>query len=229
MPLKRPIGNMYEWVTHMHTMLGGECPHKCPYCYVGRSRFGRPEKYTGPLRLLEEEMTVSYGQGKVIFINHMNDMFANEVPVEWITSMLSHCTAYPENTYIYQTKNPLRALNFMAHFPKRSVIGTTIETNLPIHPGPPGPIWWRYRGIKKFAEHGYETFVTIEPIMDCDVDILSAWIVDINPKFVNIGADSKASGLQEPGPEKIEQLIRAITGAGIEIRKKNNLERILKG
>jgi DNA repair photolyase len=51
MSLKKSNGNMYPWVTHTHAHLGGECPHRCAYCYVDNPRFGRPAKYTGALRL----------------------------------------------------------------------------------------------------------------------------------------------------------------------------------
>lgn len=34
MPLNRSTGNMFSWVTHTRTHLGGQCPHQCSYCYV---------------------------------------------------------------------------------------------------------------------------------------------------------------------------------------------------
>ena len=37
MPLVKSTGNMYSWVDCMHTHLGGECPHKCSYCYANTS------------------------------------------------------------------------------------------------------------------------------------------------------------------------------------------------
>jgi len=45
---------------------------------------------------------------------------------------------------------------------------------------------------------------------------------------VNIGADSKGHGLPEPSPDKVHALIEKLTGYGIEIREKHNLERLLK-
>jgi hypothetical protein len=27
--LKKSVGNMYEWVTHVHAHLGGKCGHEC--------------------------------------------------------------------------------------------------------------------------------------------------------------------------------------------------------
>jgi len=79
MSLKKSNGNMYPWVTHTHSHLGGECPHACTYCYVDNPRFGRPAKYTGPIRLLEDEFKVNYGTGRTIFVENCNDLFAAAV------------------------------------------------------------------------------------------------------------------------------------------------------
>jgi len=72
MPLIKSTGNMYSWVTDMHTHLGGDCPHACSYCYVntGFMNTPRPKRYCGPLRLIEQEFNVNYGTGKTIFIEH---------------------------------------------------------------------------------------------------------------------------------------------------------------
>jgi len=96
--LKKSKGNMYDWVTHTHAHLGGECSHKCSYCYVANSIHGRAEKFSGPIRLLEEEFSVKYGTDKTIFIDNMNDLFAKDVPKEWIDRVLTHCYSFSDNT-----------------------------------------------------------------------------------------------------------------------------------
>ena len=70
MPLNKSKGNMYKFVSHTHSHLGGECPHKCIYCYVDSFRHRVP-KYQGELRLIEKELEVNYGKGKAIFIEHV--------------------------------------------------------------------------------------------------------------------------------------------------------------
>jgi hypothetical protein len=74
---------------------------------------------------------------------------------------------------------------------------------------------------------GCKTFITIEPIMDFDVEILTDWIITAQPDFINIGADSKNTGLPEPSAEKIGALIKNIQAAGVPIRKKMNLQRLI--
>ena len=71
------------------------------------------------------------------------------------------------------------------------------------------------------------TFITIEPIMDFDVPVIGQWLMEIRPEFINIGADSKRHGLPEPSADKIMALIDVLNAAGIEIREKHNLERLL--
>lgn len=224
--LKKTHGNMYDWVTHMHSHLGGECPHKCKYCYVQNNKFGVSPRYRGDICLLRHELGIYYGKDKTIFIEHMNDLFANEVPRVWISSILNHCNQYPDNTYVFQTKNPKRAHYHISSFPPKFMIGTTIETNREISniSKAPSPLH-RYCGIRKFAMGGYKTFVTIEPILDFDVDALASWIKNIQSDFVNIGADSKNCYLPEPSPKKVIQFIDLLAENNIIIKKKNNLGR----
>ena len=70
-------------------------------------------------------------------------------------------------------------------------------------------------------------FVTIEPVMDFDVDILADWIARINPEFLNLGADSKDHHLPEPTMEKIQRLIERLKKYGLELREKHNLQRLM--
>jgi len=231
MPLVKSVGNMYPWVTHMHTHLGGECPHQCSYCYVATSRWGRPPKYTGEIRLLQHELQVNYGTGKTIFIEHMNDGFAQTIPQRFINAILAHCCLFPDNTYVFQSKNPIRILDNKDILPPKIMIGTTIETNrsLNIISKAPSP-WHRYMAMCEIRLQLPEaqTFMTIEPIMKFDLDILSGMLAKIQPSFINIGADSKHCNLAEPTKEEVQALIRNIQRKGLTIKIKHNLDRFLK-
>lgn len=232
MPLVKSTGNMYSWVSHMHTHLDGECPHQCSYCYVGKSRFGRPERYKGEIRLREKELSVNYGSGKTIFIEHMTDLFADDTPGLYREMILEHCKSYPDNTYIFQTKNPKRyeASFYFNEFPPNFILGTTIETNRDdtYQTKAPCPID-RLQYFAKIKEvHNVKTFITIEPIMKFDIRVMEWWLGYIRPDFVNIGADSKHCNLPEPTKQEVEDLIKAIQDNGIEIKVKSNLERLLK-
>ncbi len=226
MGLRKSKGNMYPWVTHTHTHLGGECPHQCSYCYVNDPRFGRPEKYKGPIRLIEKELDVPYRKGKTIFIENCNDLFAKSIPYEMVIPILNHCGQWPENTYVFQTKNPGRYISDKFLFPPKVILGVTIETNRDTSQFSRAPDPWNRMKTMKGLQS--RKFVTIEPIMDFDLDIMASWIKEIRPEFVNIGADSKGHYLPEPPFSKVQELINNLTLAGIEIREKHNLERLRK-
>ena len=199
--------------------------HKCIYCYVDHFPFGRPAKYQGPLRLIEKEFAVQYGAGNTIFIENCNDLMAEDVPQYFINKIIVHCLRWPDNDYIFQTKNPARYLTMDALFPDRSLFGCTIETNRLIRDISTAPDSYdRVVAMKKLQ---VRKFITIEPILDFDVDIFPGWIDQIRPEFVNIGADSKKHNLPEPSADKIHTLIEKLTAYGIEIREKHNLERLI--
>jgi protein gp37 len=179
-----------------------------------------------------DEKTLSRGGGKypgVIFIDHLTDLWAEGVPGRWICRVLDHCATWPCNEYVFQTKNPGRYLGFLTDLPERAMLGCTIETNRDIpetiskapQPSERAAYMEELNGIRPL-------FVTVEPILDFDVPVLGQWLTEIDPDFVNIGADSKGHGLPEPSAEKIGALIDVLNAEGIEIREKHNLGRILK-
>lgn len=230
MPLNKSHGNMYEFCTHTHTHMGGECPHACRYCSVqsmANHYPGLKAKYSGPLRLIEKEFSVNYGKGKTLFVENCNDLFSAEVPDQFIARILAHCRHWPENTFVFQTKNPGRYLEWLSLMPNAFILGCTIETNRVIKgiSKAPDPV---ERARAMICLTGQRRFITIEPVLQFDVDILADWIRRINPEFCNIGADSKHHNLTEPPAEKVHALITKLTEYGIEIKEKHNLERLLK-
>lgn len=226
MSLTKSKGNMYDWVTHTHEFIGGECPHRCSYCYMDNPRFGRHPKYTGPIRLLEDEFSVNYGTARTIFVGNKNDMFADAVPSEWILRILEHCRKFDCN-YVFQTKNPVRFGEFCNYFPERTTLGTTIETNRCTYDisKAPSPIM-RSRSIRR-QYHYYTKFITVEPILDFDVDEFSHLLLSPGVDFINIGADSKGNELNEPHPDKIRELLVILRKNHHDIRIKPNLYRLV--
>lgn len=220
------------WVTHTHSHLGGACQHACSYCFVQAmaKRFpAMQERYSGPVRLFMAEIDVNYGTGKKIFIDHLNDLFAANVPSNLICVVLQHCQRYPDNTYIFQTKNPARyhENTFGGYWPKKRILGCTLETNrnMASISNAPHP---QDRAMAMGDLEG-ETFVTIEPILDFDESDMIAKLILANPTFVNIGADSKGHGLKEPSAVQINSLIESLALFDIPIRIKDNLERLIEG
>lgn len=229
MGMVKSRGNMYDWVTHMHTHLGGECGHECSYCYLNGKGFGkvRAEKYTGPIRLLENEFDVAYGTDKTIFIEHCNDLFAENVPDEFIERILAHCCKYPDNTFVFQTKNVRRMYYYFDKMPPHVMLGTTIETNRDMSDISTAPdAHERKKWMHELSVKQCETFITVEPILKFDMYALAYILIDSYPDFVNIGADSKDNGLEEPTYDEIMELYDFVTKAEVVVKKKINLERL---
>lgn len=216
--------NMYQFCQATWNAIKGVCDHKCQYCYMVPiwERANNTK-----VHLDEKEFKVGLGKGQIIFVGSSTDMFADNIPAEWIDKVLDHCKEFYMNTYIFQSKNPKR---FLTHrFPQKTIFGTTIETN-------------RQELINQFskapsvAERSKEMsllvdqrkMITIEPIMDFDLQPMVDLCKQVNPEFINIGANSRYDiKLPEPSKNKVLDLI-ALLSDFTTVNKKDNLARILK-
>lgn len=236
MALNKSKGNMYEWVTHTWNPLAGECPHRCSYCSTNKlMRYpGIKNKYTGSPRLHEIELKTNLGEGNFIFVAAQNDLFAEDIPNEVIKEVLRICFLQNNNKFLFQTKNPRRLLDFEFDFWGIDfVVCTTIETNrhyAHIMRDCPPPENRAIMMNEICHEFGFgfpndKSYVTIEPIMDFDLDEMAHLIETALPKQVNIGADSGNNNLPEPSPEKIEALIKRLEKF-TKVELKSNLKRL---
>ncbi|KKN26094.1 hypothetical protein LCGC14_0878110 [marine sediment metagenome] len=219
MMLKKQKGNMYEFVTHMWSPIRGKCSHDCSYCYM--KQWGEQP----PLHIDEKGLMTDLGQGNFIFVCHTCDLFAKDVPGEWIIKVLEMLRIYQTNRYLLQSKNPSRFMDFRGLLPNKVLLGTTIETNRDIVESKAPSVAQRAHALNTLSVLGYSTMVTIEPIFDFDLDELLDLIVYANPEWVNIGADSKGHGLPEPSAEKIHTLTDHL-GKYTKVKLKRNLKRI---
>ncbi|MEE4259670.1 MAG: hypothetical protein V2I62_07925 [Bacteroidales bacterium] len=65
--------------------------------------------------------------------------------------------------------------------------------------------------------------VTIEPVMDFDLDVFTNWITNIAPEYVWLGFNSKPDQVQLPEPSdwKLIALTQALKEAGIQVNGKD--------
>jgi len=236
MKLNEPKGNMYEWAFTCNP-LGGECPHRCSYCY-GESIKGifkaTKNKYSGKPKLMEDELKSSIKtipDDKVVFVCSMTDLFADDVPSEYIKKILLYVWEHPKNQYLLQTKNPKRFIEFGANINKGDIIGITLETNrddMYETNAPKSRTRYSWMISREMIETflSMEKMISIEPIMDFDIDIFSEWILNIKPNWVSIGADSFKNNIIEPPRTKVDELIQIIKDNNIEVRQKRNLDRL---
>jgi len=209
-------GNMYEFITHTWNTVKGECFHGCSYCYMHRWGKLRPARFD------QKELKTDLGSGNFIFVGSSCDMWAENIPDEWIFKTLCHCNKY-DNRYLFQTKNPENIRRILV---PGSHVCVTLETNrhYPTIMGNSPTPERRYEHMKLIR---HPLYITIEPIMDFDLPVFVEMLKQCQPIQVNIGADSGRHDLPEPDKGKISELIHEIEKF-TTIHNKLNLKRILE-
>jgi hypothetical protein len=186
-------------------------------------RWGKQKR----IRFDEKELNTDLGSGNFIFVGSSCDLFANDIPREWIADILVKCDFYTGNQFLFQSKNPERFAEFKFYLPDggRTKLCTTIETNrvYPEMGNTPNP-FDRALSMNQFIQ--YPLFVTIEPVMDFDLDEMVRIIKLCHPNQVNIGADSGNNHLPEPSKDKLLALIGELKKFTV-IDQKRNLNRLL--
>ena len=208
--LNKQKGNMYEFITHTWNPIKGKCSHDCSYCYMKQM-----VPHNNPPRIAEHEFLTDLGTGNFIFIGSSTDMFAEDIPSQWITRVLDYCKLQHDvgnkNAFLLQSKNPQRFLEFVEHpIAKRCVFGTTIESNrfYPEIMCKAPQIEERVEAMEKMANLGFTTMVTAEPLLSFDLEQMLEYIKRCHPKKVNIGKNScRNIELPEPSKEEVKQLI----------------------
>lgn len=126
-------------------------------------------------------------------------------------------------TFYLQSKRPVYFKRFLADLPANVIFLTTLETNRDegygkVSKAPPPSV--RYEQFKSLDYP--RKVVTIEPVLDFDLETFAAWIRSIQPEYVWLGFNSrpKSVKLTEPAEEKVQKLANWLLDAGIEIRGK---------
>jgi len=140
-----------------------------------------------------------------------------------IKSIRTHVRRAPNKTFYLQSKQPEYWREFLNELPENVILVTTLETNRDegyeeVSKAPVPTI--RYN---QFTALDYpRKVVTIEPVMDFDVDTFAGWIIDLKPEYVWLGFNSRDSQvtLPEPSFEKMEAFTRRLVDKGIELRGK---------
>ena len=141
-----------------------------------------------------------------------------------INAVKHHNVRCPYKTYFFQSKKPQYFEQFRREFPENVIVLTTLETN-------------RDEGYRAIAEAPLPSdryrqllnlnyprkVVTIEPVLDFDLDIFSRWILDLAPEYVWIGYNSRPKQviLPEPSKEKLLEFINVLHSSGVRIKGKD--------
>lgn len=111
-----------------------------------------------------------------IFVCSMADLFGDWVPDEWITEVFKACEAAPQHRYLFLTKNPKRymELKLKGKLPKQHWYGTSVTR----------------KDDRDFFAPGYNTFVSIEPILESFSDEKHAAYRQMVQPWVILGAET---------------------------------------
>jgi DNA repair photolyase len=186
---------------------------------AGRFRHEQAEPH-----IVKAELRTNLGHGNKIFVCSGCDLFASDVPDEYIINVINRAHLFSDNTYLFQTKNAGRFTSpLLGLSADRDILCTTIETNFfipEIMKGSPDPER-RSIAMGRVSNMGFRTMVTVEPIIDFHLRELLFFIERTRPEQVNIGADSGNNHLPEPPKEKIIRLITELEKFTKVVRKKN--------
>ena len=205
--------NMYKLSVKQWNPFVG-CEHKCIYC---------PSSFQGQLKRWakkncckcyeftphahRERLTQSLPRTKYmqfIFTCSSGDIaFCDDT--SYLEQIIDRIRQERNKTFLIQSKNP-KTFNRVT-FPKNVILGTTLETNrdelVEAISKAPKPSQ-RYKDFLD-VKHDLK-MVTIEPVMDFDMNVMVDWIENTNPCMVWLGYDSGKNRLPEPELVKVQSL-----------------------
>ena len=188
------------------------CLHGCSYCWAKRfalERLSNTEKYKDGFKpkLAENELSKRF-RNRCIFVSDMGDLFGKWVPKKWILKVIEATDNSPSSDFLFLTKNPSRYKEFVHLCKKNIVLGATIETNRPNEFSKAPPVADR---AKAMIDLKYDRkFISMEPVLDFDLDIFADWIEEIAPIQVSVGYDNWNNCLPEPSLSKTVKLIKRL-------------------
>ena len=142
---------------------------------------------------------------------------------------LPRARKYKNKQFYFQSKNPIclkRYIPDLMPIKEHVIFITTLETNRDagyskISKAPPPSK--RYRD---FLSLDYpRKVITIEPVMDFDMEEFLRWILSIKPEYIWIGYNSRPKQVQlpEPSENKLKDFIISLWDHNIEVKPKKNL------
>jgi len=217
---------MFNIVTKTWNPISG-CLYNCNYCWaknLAETKLKKSKRYSKGFKPIfnESELKVNFKSADLVFVSDMGDMFADVIATDWIKKVLNHIRKFPEADFLLMTKNPKRYLEVQHFIPDNAILGVTIETTNDeiikedkISKAPLPSL--RYEAMKNLDWN--RKMVSIEPILDFDLDLFVKWIQEINPFLVYVGYDNYCHELREPLLKKTTELIDRVSINALVIRK----------
>lgn len=219
-------GKMFNVVTKTWNPVTG-CLYCCNYCWarqLATTKLKNSHRYLQGFKpmLNEEEFRAKFDKGDLVFVSDMGDLFGDFIPSNWIQRVLEHTARFPKTHFLFLTKNPTRYHQFLRHMPENAILGATIETNNDqiflngkISEAPPPS----KRHIAMRDLDWDKKFISIEPILDFDLETFALWIDNVLPFLVYVGYDNYNNKLDEPPLSKTLRLLDKISENTLVIKK----------
>lgn len=202
------------------------CNFRCSYCFARRLVEGRLKhlnRYRNGFRptVHPDRFHPRFKLGEWVFVCDMGDIAFAQLDV-W-DAVQKTIALYPSTKFLLQSKAP----SVFVHIDSSDNLyfGTTLETNR-TQTSNALPTYWRYQNFLQVSPK--HRFVSVEPIMDFDLDIFLTWLRDISPEIVQVGADNYRNHLPEPSWDKVQQLLTELRKFVPEVVEKEGLERLKK-
>lgn len=198
------------------------CNNRCTYCAFNsnmidskcdKCRTFEPHAHLNALLKVPKETPI--GMFSTIALNGDISFAPNEV----FEKIIEYCNYWHDRTFLLQSKNPECFVSY--NFPDNVMLGTTIETNRDTlqFSEAPKPV----DRAEAMLHIPNRRTITIEPIMEFDINALFDMIMKINPHIVWLGYDSKPEKNNLPEPEfyKVNLLVNWLKINNIDVRLKD--------
>lgn len=203
---------MFKFITCTWNPLGGACPYECKYCWARKlAKDRKMQKYLGKPRLIETELKRKFKPDDFVFVQDMSDLFAEGVDWSDRYAVFNHVGRFPQTKFLLLTKNPDAYLGIIGG-QNNCVLGATIETNRHYGDITLAPTTLeRLEAMEGLCmRYDIPRFVSIEPIMDFDLDEFVGKLTVIAPWGIAVGYDNYNNCLLEPPLAKTLKLIEEL-------------------
>ena len=202
------------------------CDFGCVYCYAPAvyAKFSKCEQCKNfTPHFHKERLKRKFKPGETVFVCSMGDIsFAS---FDQFSDILKVINIHPGITFYIQSKNPAYFNEYIKRFSifpfhqwqrigNNVVLGTTIETDE--YPRKfvsfsPRPVFRKY--ALQRVKHSRK-YLTFEPMVNFNLEVLVEWAKEIAPEFIYLGFDNhnelEKNGIYEPSSIEVEELIKEL-------------------
>jgi DNA repair photolyase len=220
---------MFKTVTRTWNPFTG-CLFECTYCWARAlvlGKLARSPKYKDGFTptFHPHELKRRFKPDEFVFISDMGDIYWVSLRSD-LYSILEVVEAHPQTKFLFQTKAPEMYLHWHLRPFDNLYLGTTIETNRDYGVSKAPPPMRRFYAMC-LVDHPLK-FLSIEPVMDFSLDVMTRWVEEMHPDIIEVGADNYGNNLLEPPPDKLAALLERLDQICPRVERKEGLERLLK-